>query len=56
MENELKLIYRILFDGNFHTSTELSAHLKLSDKTCRKYIKELSEILKKHDITIISKN
>ncbi|WP_064591951.1 BglG family transcription antiterminator [Streptobacillus moniliformis] len=55
MENELKLIYRILFDGNFHTSTELSAHLKLSDKTCRKYIKELSEILKKHDITIISK-
>ncbi|CAM3221454.1 BglG family transcription antiterminator [Streptobacillus ratti] len=55
MENELKLIYRILFDGNFHTSIELSNHLKMSDKTCRKYIKELSEILKKHDINIVSK-
>ncbi|WP_156299034.1 BglG family transcription antiterminator [Streptobacillus canis] len=55
MENELKLIYRILMDGNFHSAIELSTHLKLSDKTCRKYVKELSELLKKHDINIISK-
>ncbi|WP_073507906.1 BglG family transcription antiterminator [Streptobacillus notomytis] len=55
MENELRLIYRVLFDGSFHTSRELSNHLKMSDKTCRKYIKELSEILKKHNINIVSK-
>lgn len=42
-------------DGNFHSAIELSTHLKLSDKTCRKYVKELSELLKKHDINIISK-
>ncbi|NYV28085.1 BglG family transcription antiterminator [Streptobacillus felis] len=55
MDNELKLIYRILSDGSFHSAIELSTHLKLSDKTCRKYVKELAEKLKLHNINIISK-
>ena len=55
MENLVIRIFRILKDGKYHTSLELSNILNISDRTCRKYIKILSEILMKKNIEIESK-
>ena len=55
MENLVIRIYRILKDGKYHTSLELANILNISDRTCRKYIKILSEMLIKRDIEIESK-
>ena len=55
MENLVIRIYRILKDGKYHTSLELANILNISDRTCRKYIKILSEMLIKRGIEIESK-
>ena len=55
MENVVVRIFRILKDGKYHTSLELADILNISDRTCRKYIKILSEILIKKNIEIESK-
>ena len=55
MENLVVRIFRILKDGKYHTSIELADILNISDRTCRKYIKILSEILIKKNIEIESK-
>ena len=55
MENLVVRIFRILKDGKYHTSLELADILNISDRTCRKYIKILSEILIKKNIEIESK-
>ena len=55
MENLVVRIFRILKDGKYHTSLELADILNISDRTCRKYIKILSEILIKKNVEIESK-
>ena len=55
MENLVIRIFRILKDGKYHTSLELADILNISDRTCRKYIKILSEILIKKNVEIESK-
>ena len=55
MENLVVRIFRILKDGKYHTSLELAYILNISDRTCRKYIKILSEILIKKNVEIESK-
>ncbi len=55
MENLVVRIFRILKDGKYHTSLELAGILNISDRTCRKYIKILSEILIKKNVEIESK-
>ena len=55
MENLVVIIFRILKDGKYHTSLELADILNISDRTCRKYIKILSEILIKKNVEIESK-
>ncbi len=55
MENVVVRIFRILKDGKYHTSLELADILNISDRTCRKYIKILSEILIKKNVEIESK-
>lgn len=55
MENLVVRIFRILKDGKYHTSIELADILNISDRTCRKYIKILSEILIKKNVEIESK-
>ena len=55
MENVVVRIFRILKDGKYHTSLELAGILNISDRTCRKYIKILSEILIKKNVEIESK-
>ena len=55
MENLVVRIFRILKDGKYHTSLELANILNISDRTCRKYIKILSEILIKKNVEIESK-
>lgn len=56
MNNELIRIYKILKDEDYHTALEIAHTLNISDRTCRKYIKELNEILNKKGINIISKS
>ena len=55
MEKVLIEIYRILKDNQYHSSIEIAKFLNVSDRTCRKYIKELDILLKKNDINIISR-
>ena len=55
MENVVVRIFRILKDGKYHTSLELADILNISDRTCRKYIKILSETLIKKNVEIESK-
>lgn len=52
---ELKNIYNLLKDGEIHTSEEISSLLNVSNKTARKYVSELKDILEKYCINIISK-
>lgn len=55
MEKVLIEIYRILKDGRYHTSIEMAKYLNVSDRTCRKYVKELAMLLKEKKIDLISK-
>ncbi|WP_156286627.1 BglG family transcription antiterminator [Oceanivirga salmonicida] len=53
-ENLIK-IYKLMIDKNYHTAKELSNHINISDRTCRKLIKELKDILNSKNIDIVSK-
>lgn len=55
MYEDLKKIYDILKDKNYHTAKEISEVLDVSSKTIRYKIKELKDILKEYDIYIESK-
>lgn len=55
MREELKIIYRLFSDRKYHTAKDLSKVLASSSKTFSKKIKELNEILAKHNIVIESK-
>ncbi|WP_067142508.1 BglG family transcription antiterminator [Oceanivirga salmonicida] len=48
-------IYSILNDGTYHTAKEIAELLQISDRTSRKYIKELNSLLQKKGTCIISK-
>ncbi|VWL85188.1 BglG family transcription antiterminator [Oceanivirga miroungae] len=55
MYEDLKKIYDILKDKNYHTANEISEILNFSTKTIRHKIKELKEILIEYNITVESK-
>lgn len=48
-------IYKILKDKNYHTAKAISNKLKISDRTCRTYIKELNSHISKYKLKISSK-
>lgn len=48
-------LFFLLTDKKFHTASELSKKLKISEKTVRKKVKEYNDILKHKNLKIISK-
>ncbi len=54
MYEDLIKIYKILSDKKYHTASEISIHLNISERTTRKFIKEIKELLKNKDLQIIS--
>lgn len=55
MKNELITIYKLLKDLNYHSSIEIAKHINFSDRTTRKYLKELAELLESKNIILESK-
>lgn len=55
MKSEFLKIYRILSDRKYHRAIDIANKLNISDRTCRKHIKDLNDILIKNNLEIISK-
>lgn len=55
MRSDLKDIFELLQDGQYHTAAEIGEKLNISPKTVRSRLKELGDIIKEYGVNIDSK-